>query len=115
MRDLRRIRTVAPKLQMLDGMLDVYAHPPASPSACAFARTTTCLSADLTRRISPCQFGGQPDCASCGCVASVSIEAIARHRLLGRIQVGHIFNASLRVGEHVTRFRGDPNWVSGVQ
>jgi MoaA/NifB/PqqE/SkfB family radical SAM enzyme len=103
--ELRRVRGIAPKLQMLDGMLEVYANPPASPSACAFARSTMCLSADLARRISPCQFGGNPDCANCGCIASASLEAIARHRLLGTIPVGRIFNTSLRVGEAVTRLR----------
>jgi len=35
-RELRRVRGVAPKLQMFDGVLEVYEHPPASPSACAF-------------------------------------------------------------------------------
>jgi MoaA/NifB/PqqE/SkfB family radical SAM enzyme len=103
--ELRRVRAIAPKLQMLDGMLAVYANPPASPSDCAFARTTACFSADLARRILPCQFGGNPDCASCGCVASASFEAIARHRLMGTIPVGRIFNASLRVGETVSRLQ----------
>jgi MoaA/NifB/PqqE/SkfB family radical SAM enzyme len=103
--ELRRVRGIAPKLQMLDGVLEVYANPPASPSECAFARSTACLSADLAHRISPCQFGGNPDCASCGCIASASLEAIARHRLMGAIPVGRIFNASLRVGEAVARFR----------
>jgi sulfatase maturation enzyme AslB (radical SAM superfamily) len=103
--ELRRARTVAPKLQMLDGMLNVYAHPPQSPADCTFARTTACISADLERRISPCQFGGNPDCANCGCIASASLEAIARHRLLGALPVGRIFTASLRVGDVVARLR----------
>ena len=102
-RELRRVRSIAPKLQMLDRMLEAYAHPPASPASCTFARTTACVSADLARPISPCQFGGNPDCASCGCVASASFEAIARHRLWGVVPVGRIFNASLRVGETVSR------------
>jgi len=104
-RELRRVRTFAPKLQMVDGMLEVYAHPPASPADCTFARTTACISADLERRISPCQFGGNPDCANCGCVASASFDAIARHRLMGVIPVGRIFGASLRVGDTVAHLR----------
>ena len=55
----------------------------ASPAECTFARTTECLSADLERRISPCQFGGNPDCSNCGCMASAGLDAIARHRLPG--------------------------------
>jgi len=102
---LRRLRPIAPKLEMFDGALEAYANPPASPAECTFARTTDCVSADLERRITPCQFGGNPDCANCGCIASASLEAIARHQLPGGLRVGHIFNASLAVGRIVTRAR----------
>ena len=34
-----------------------------------FAQATACVSADLRTPITPCQFGGQPDCSSCGCMA----------------------------------------------
>jgi MoaA/NifB/PqqE/SkfB family radical SAM enzyme len=101
--ELRRLRPLAPKLEMHDGALDTYAKPPASPAECTFARTTECLSADLVRRIVPCQFGGDPDCSNCGCIASASLEAVARHRLPGRIRVGQVFEASLRVGNAVAR------------
>ena len=104
--ELRRLRPFAPKLEMHDGALAAYAQPPASPAECTFARTTECLSADLERRIVPCQFGGNPDCSNCGCIASASLEAIARHRLPGGIRVGHIFNASVRAGNAVARLRG---------
>lgn len=103
--ELRRLRGVAPKLQLFDGALAAYAHPPASPAECTFARTTECLSADLERRITPCQFGGDPDFANCGCVASASLEAIARHRLPGGIPVGGIFGLSVRAGQAVARVR----------
>jgi sulfatase maturation enzyme AslB (radical SAM superfamily) len=101
--ELRRIRHIAPKLELHDGALDAYAAPPASPGECTFARTTECLSADLERRIAPCQFGGNPDCSNCGCIASASLEAIARHRLPGGIPVRRIFNLSLRAGNAVSR------------
>jgi sulfatase maturation enzyme AslB (radical SAM superfamily) len=103
--ELRRLRTAAPKLEMFDGALAAYAHPPASPAECTFARTTECLSADLERRITPCQFGGDPDCANCGCIASASLEAIARHRLPGGIPVGRIFGLSVRAGQAIVRIR----------
>ena len=108
---LRDARAITPKLQMPDGALEVYAHPPASPADCTFARTTACVSADLARRIAPCQFGGDPDCANCGCIASATLDAIARHRLIGAIPVGRIFDASLRVGDtvaHLRRRRASP-------
>ena len=103
--ELRRLRPRFSKLQLYDGMLDAYAHPPASPADCTFARTTECVSADLERRITPCQFGGKPDCANCGCLASAGLEAIARHRLTGGIPIGKVLTASLRVGGMMTRLR----------
>jgi len=103
--DLRRLRPKFSKLQMLDGMLNVYAKPPASPDECVFAQTTECYSSDLERRITPCQFGGNPECSSCGCIASAGLEAIGRHKLRGGIPVGRIFYASLEVGRTVERVR----------
>ena len=105
--ELRRLRPIAPKLEMFDGALEAYAKPPASPAECAFARTTDCVSADLERRITPCQFGGDPDCASCGCIASASFEAISRHRLPGGLRVRHILDASEMAGRVVARVRGN--------
>lgn len=103
--ELRRLRPAFPKLQLPDGLLAVYAQPPRSPSECIFAQTTECLSADLERRITPCQFGGNPDCSNCGCIASAGLEAIGRHRLRGGIPVGRIFYASTRIGRTVARLR----------
>jgi MoaA/NifB/PqqE/SkfB family radical SAM enzyme len=103
--ELRRLRGQISKLQMLDGMLNVYAQPPESPEECIFAQTTACFSSDLERRITPCQFGGNPDCSNCGCIASAGLEAIGRHRLRGGIPVGRIFYASLRVGKAVAGLR----------
>jgi sulfatase maturation enzyme AslB (radical SAM superfamily) len=103
--ELRTMRHRFSKLQMLDGMLNVYARPPASPDECIFAQTTECYSSDLQRRIMPCQFGGNPDCSNCGCIASAGLEAIGRHRLKGGVPVGKIFYASLHVGRAVERFR----------
>jgi sulfatase maturation enzyme AslB (radical SAM superfamily) len=103
--DLRRLRTMIPKLQMLDGMLNVYANPPQSPDDCIFAQTTECFSSDLEKRITQCQFGGQPDCSNCGCIASAGLEAIGRHRLSGGLPVGILFYASVAVGRAVRKLR----------
>jgi MoaA/NifB/PqqE/SkfB family radical SAM enzyme len=104
--DLLRLRTIYPKLVMPKGMIEVYRRPPENPDACVFAQTTTSLSADLERKITPCQFGGNPDCSQCGCIATAGLEAVARHRLPGRIQVGWIYWSSLRVGKWVRGARG---------
>jgi MoaA/NifB/PqqE/SkfB family radical SAM enzyme len=103
--DLMALRLRFPKLEAPEGLIDVYANPPASPDECVFARTTTSVSADLTTRITPCQFGGAPDCASCGCIASAGLAAVARHHIFGFIPVGAIFSGSVRIGEHVRRMR----------
>ena len=103
--DLRRLRPRFPKLQLPDALLAVYAKPPKTPDECIFAQTTECFSADLDRRITPCQFGGNPDCSNCGCMASAGLEAIGRHRLGGGIPVGRIFYASTRIGRTVARLR----------
>jgi MoaA/NifB/PqqE/SkfB family radical SAM enzyme len=103
--DLRALRVRYPKLECPEGMISVYAEPPSSPSECVFARTTTSVSADLTTRIEPCQFGGAPDCENCGCVASAGLAAIGRHKLFGFVPVGAIFTGSLAIGDRFRRRR----------
>lgn len=103
--ELRRLMPKYSKFQMMEGVLKVYADPPASPEACIFAQTTECYSSDLERRVMPCQLGGNPDCSNCGCLASAGLEAIGRHRLTGGIPVGKIFYASLKVGAAAERLR----------
>ena len=102
---LMHLRSGYPKLRMPEGLIKVYADPPQSPDECVFAQTTTCVSADFKRHIAPCQFGGSPDCANCGCIASAGLGAVARHRLMGGIRVGAIFEHSLAIGRIVERWR----------
>jgi MoaA/NifB/PqqE/SkfB family radical SAM enzyme len=103
--DLTLLRLRYPKLEAPLGLLAVYAHPPSSPDECVFAQTTSTISADLTTRITPCQFGGTPDCSQCGCIASAGLAAIGRHKLYGFIPVGAIFTKSIKLGRHVRRLR----------
>jgi MoaA/NifB/PqqE/SkfB family radical SAM enzyme len=105
---LRHLRRIYPKLTMPEGMIRVYEEPPAKPEECVFAQTTTCVSADFKHPISPCQFGGNPDCSNCGCIASAGLGAIARHRLPGGLRVGAIFENSLKVGRKVRQLRASP-------
>jgi MoaA/NifB/PqqE/SkfB family radical SAM enzyme len=103
--DLMRLRTIYPKLRMPKGMIESYVAPPHSPQECVFALTTACVSADFKTRITPCQFGGNPDCANCGCIASAALFAVARHRLPGGVRVGAIFERSFQIGERVNAVR----------
>lgn len=104
--ELRRLRVPFPKIQMPNGLLDAYLEPPESPEDCIFAQTTECVSADLETRITPCQFGGTPDCANCGCIASAALAAVGRHKLPGGLPVGALYWGSRRIGHAVRRFRG---------
>ena len=100
--ELLRLRPHFPKLQMPTQLVGVFQNPPASPDECAFAKLTTCVSADFTTQITPCQFGGEPDCLNCGCVASAGLSAVTRHRLPVGVRVGTLLETSLRVGDRVS-------------
>lgn len=93
------LRKEFPKLDMPEGMIRQFAAPPKHPGDCVFALTTQTISADLKTKIVPCQFGGKPDCSSCGCVASMGLAAVAAHKLGGVIPVGAIFRGSIRIGQ----------------
>lgn len=102
---LMTLRHRYPKLRMPEGLIRVYEKPPQSPDECIFAQTTTCVSADLEKQISPCQFGGSPDCSNCGCIASAALKAVGQHKLPLGVPVGSIFVGSVRVGNAVRRMR----------
>ncbi len=101
------LRRQFPKLDMPESLIRQFAAPPSSPKDCVFALTTQTLSADLKTKIVPCQFGGNPDCASCGCMASMGLAAVAEHKLGGIIPVGAIFKASVKIG-HIRALRSAP-------
>jgi len=97
--DMLTLRKQFSKLDMPESMIRQFASPPPNPSECVFARTTQTVSADLKTEIVPCQFGGNPDCNSCGCIASMGLAAVAAHKLGGIIPVGAIFKASMKLGQ----------------
>ena len=100
---LLRVRRDWPKLDMPEAMIQEFLSPPVSPDRCIFAQTTRTLSADLRTGVEPCQFGGDPDCSRCGCMASMGLAAVGNRKLLGPITTGHIFWASRATGRHVRR------------
>ncbi len=104
--EMLKLRREFPKLEMPEEMIAQFRRPPASPGECAFALTTETISADLKTRITPCQFGGNPDCSACGCAASMGLAAIAEHRLAGVIPIGAIFRASIKLGQWRSRNSG---------
>jgi MoaA/NifB/PqqE/SkfB family radical SAM enzyme len=97
--DLRRLRVAYPVLDMADSVIREMESPPQSPEECIFARTTQTISADLRTHITPCQFGGDPDCGQCGCIASMALAAVGHYRVLGGLTAGQIFLTSERIGK----------------
>jgi MoaA/NifB/PqqE/SkfB family radical SAM enzyme len=100
--DMLSLRERYPKLDMHPKMIAEYLTPPDSPDSCVFSMTTKTISADLTTLITPCQFGGDPDCGSCGCIASAGLKAIADHKLGGVVPISAIFKASIAIGRLVS-------------
>lgn len=101
--ELLRLRPLYPKLEMPAALVREILSPPKSPEECIFARTTHTLSADLKTKITPCQFGGDPDCSQCGCIASMALAAVGNHRLVGGLTAGHVFRVSNRVGAAIAK------------
>jgi MoaA/NifB/PqqE/SkfB family radical SAM enzyme len=96
-----------PKLEdMRPSVVAGFMHPPQTPDECIFAKTTACVSSDLKRAITPCQYGGDPDCTQCGCIASVGLDAVGRYKIGGVIPVGAIFKGSIAVGGIIRGLRG---------
>jgi MoaA/NifB/PqqE/SkfB family radical SAM enzyme len=113
--DMLQLRKQYPKLDMSETLIRQFASPPHSPQDCVFALTTQTLSADLETKITPCQFGGNPDCTSCGCIASMYLTAVAAHKLGGILSVGTIFKASIKIGQTRARYGGNSRTKSPLQ
>jgi MoaA/NifB/PqqE/SkfB family radical SAM enzyme len=102
-RELLELRAAYPKIDMDEGLIRHFEHPPTSPDKCIFAQTTAVLSADLKTTITPCQFGGDPDCAQCGCMASAGLARIGTVKVAGPLTAGHLFQLSNLVGKGLAR------------
>jgi sulfatase maturation enzyme AslB (radical SAM superfamily) len=106
-RDLHDIRDKYPKLSMTTLTINGFLTPPAKPSDCIFAQITRTITADLKTRVGPCQFGGNPDCSQCGCLASAGLNSIGEIKVPGGIPIRWIYEESFKVGSVVAAMRGD--------
>jgi MoaA/NifB/PqqE/SkfB family radical SAM enzyme len=113
--EIRRLRVSYPFLEMPESLIRELESPPTNPDECIFARTTGIISADLATRVTPCQFGGNPDCSQCGCIASMALAAVGHHRVFGPLTAGQIFMASDRVGKAWRSLRRAPLPKRAVQ
>jgi MoaA/NifB/PqqE/SkfB family radical SAM enzyme len=103
--ELLRLRLVFPKLDMREIVIREFLHPPASPDECIFAQTTHTISADLKSTVTPCQFGGNPDCSQCGCIASMGLAAVGNYKLGLGITAGKVYRASRSLSSRVRKFK----------
>jgi MoaA/NifB/PqqE/SkfB family radical SAM enzyme len=97
--ELRQLRQKYPALDMPERVLCELSTPPQNPNQCIFARTTETISADLKTWVTPCQFGGDPDCGQCGCYAAMGLAAVGHYRVLGELTAGKIYMASDKFGK----------------
>jgi sulfatase maturation enzyme AslB (radical SAM superfamily) len=105
--ELLRLRPRFPKLELPDSVIRGYRKPPQTPAECIFSRTTLNVTADLKNRITPCQFGGDPDCSQCGCIASAGLKAVGDYRLFNILPLRTIFFASDNIGKLASRIRNN--------
>jgi MoaA/NifB/PqqE/SkfB family radical SAM enzyme len=99
MTELYELRKKYPVLDMPNIVIKEISSPPKTPQECIFAQTTMTISADLSTKITPCQFGGNPDCEQCGCIASMGLAAVGHHPVVGPLTAGHLFMASAKIGK----------------
>ncbi len=92
-----------PKLTMHEGLMDAFLRPPESPSTCLFSKLSVNYTADLKTRVEPCVFGGEPNCAECGCSMSMGMHWMGDIRVAGPLRARHLINGSLAVGRTVNR------------
>ena len=103
--ELVRLRAAYPVVDVGRRTIEEFRNPPASPKDCIFARTTLTVSADLKTRITPCQFGGTPDCSQCGCIASMGLAAIGHYRVVPGVTAGQLLAVSELIARGVNKFR----------
>jgi MoaA/NifB/PqqE/SkfB family radical SAM enzyme len=97
--ELVRLRAIFPKIDLSPEMLKGLRRPPRSPKECIFAQVTTCVSSDLTTRVTPCQLGGRPVCEECGCIASAGFAGIGEYRIGGFVPISQLFALSAGIGK----------------
>lgn len=105
LQEMGRLRVEFPKLEIPESVIKGFANPPKGPEDCIFAQTTTTISADFKTRVTPCQFGGKPDCSQCGCIASAGLAAVGAFNVVGGITAGDLFRISNKIGGKIANAR----------
>jgi len=101
--ELARLADSYPKLDMNPSILREFLYPPLRPDDCVFAQLTETRSADLKTKIIPCQFGGDPDCSQCGCIASMVMSRRRDKAAIAGLATTSIIKVSAIVGTYAAR------------
>jgi len=105
LKKLAALRPFFPALDLPQAVIRGFENPPKSPSECLFAQSTLSVTADLKGRITPCQFGGKPDCSQCGCIASAGFKAVGDYRVAGLVPLKSLYNASRSISKPLQKIR----------
>ena len=101
--DLLQLAQTYSKLDMAPGVIQGFLSPPENPDNCIFAKTTSSITADLKTRVGPCQFGGNPDCSQCGCIASMGLAAVGNYKLGLGVTAGDVYWASSSLSKAIRK------------
>jgi len=116
-RELPRLAKIYPKFLFNERLARAFIAPPQNPDDCVFAKMSANYSADLRSRVEPCVFGGTPDCAQCGCAASMGMHMVREVKVAGGVKVGHFIGASMATGRFMNRPKARPDrtarWTPG--
>jgi MoaA/NifB/PqqE/SkfB family radical SAM enzyme len=91
------------KLTIHRGLMNAFLAPPAGPQSCLFSKLSVNYTADLRTRVEPCVFGGEPNCAECGCSISMGIHWLGGVKIAGPLHARHLIQGSLAIGRTVNR------------
>lgn len=116
-KELSRLYKIHPKLLTPDGYTKALVHPPASPQDCTFSRMSRNYSSDLTTRVEPCVFGGNPDCSQCGCSISAAAHWVSEYSLAGPFKAKHLLRPSMAIGNAFASLQriSPPSWLEREQ
>lgn len=102
--ELVRLRRKYRKLMLSDGMARAFVTPPQNPRECLFSKMSVNYTADFRTQVEPCVFGGDPDCAQCGCAISAGLHWVGGMRLIGPLRGRHLALASIGLGARISKF-----------
>jgi len=115
--ELPRLKAKYPALILPGSSIKAFAAPPQTPSECTFTRISAAYAADLRSRVTPCFYGGNPDCSQCGCAVSVAAHWLHAQKIPHAfgLRAGHVIEASLKVSDWIVAMRNSRTKPHGAR